>query len=87
MGKRSASHALIEPKWVLFRYGGMGKWGYFSVVCQGTVVRVVPVGRRSKVGGIIVPVSFWEVSVFCPNFLVFNLHSALQNVISSASSQ
>ncbi len=28
------------------------------------------VRRRSKVGGIIVPVSFWEVSAFRPNFLV-----------------
>ena len=42
----------------------MGRWGdremgRFPVVCQGSVVRV---GRRPKVGGIIVPVSFWEVS-------------------------
>ena len=46
------------------------------VVRQGSVVRVVrvgsvgTVGRRSKVGGMIVPVSFWEVSTFRPNFLV-----------------
>ncbi len=37
------------------------------VVC---VVCVVWVGRRPKVGGIIVPASFWEVSAFYPNFLV-----------------
>ncbi|WP_202221899.1 hypothetical protein [Okeania sp. KiyG1] len=32
--------------------------------------KLVPVGRPSKVGGIIVPVSFWEVSLTRPNFLV-----------------
>jgi len=37
-------------------------------VRQGSVGSVGGVGRRSKVGGIIVPVSFWEVSVFRPNF-------------------
>ncbi|MDJ0515779.1 MAG: hypothetical protein QNJ74_05750 [Trichodesmium sp. MO_231.B1] len=31
---------------------------------------VVGVGRRSKVGGIIVPVSLLYLSAFCPNFLV-----------------
>jgi len=37
------------------------------VVRVGKVVRV---GRHSKVGGIILPVSFWEVSATLPNFLV-----------------
>ncbi|WP_293138067.1 hypothetical protein [Okeania sp. SIO3I5] len=37
-----------------------------SVGSAGSVGSVGSVGRCSKVGGIIVPVSFWEVSVFCP---------------------
>jgi len=41
-----------------------------SVVRVGKVVRVVQVGRHLKVGGIIVPVSFWEESAFRANFLV-----------------
>jgi len=41
-----------------------------SVVPQGSVGKVGSVGRRLKVGGIIVPVSFWEVSATLPNFLV-----------------
>ncbi|NES05959.1 MAG: hypothetical protein F6K22_26035 [Okeania sp. SIO2F4] len=41
-----------------------------SVVRQGSVGSVGSVGRPSKVGGIIVPVSFWEVSATRPNFLV-----------------
>jgi len=36
-------------------------------VRQGNVVRV---GIHSKLGGIIVPVSFWEMSATLPNFLV-----------------
>ncbi|WP_202218675.1 hypothetical protein [Okeania sp. KiyG1] len=41
-----------------------------SVGIVGSVGSVGSVGRPSKVGGIIVPVSFWEVSLTRPNFLV-----------------
>ena len=41
-----------------------------SVGGVGGVGGVVRVGRHSKVGGIIVPVSFWKVSAFRPNFLL-----------------
>ncbi|NEQ36295.1 MAG: hypothetical protein F6K40_08375 [Okeania sp. SIO3I5] len=51
--------------------GGVGSVGSVgSVGGVGSVGSVGSVGRRSKVEGIIVPVSFWEVSVFRPNFLV-----------------
>jgi len=61
---------------------GMGnRYGGNLVVRQGnvgSVRRVGSVGRPSKVGGIIVPVSFWEVSPFRPNFKALkgahNLH-------------
>ncbi|MDY7008502.1 MAG: hypothetical protein SWX82_32420 [Cyanobacteriota bacterium] len=43
--------------WFVWEVGSCGKCGKRGLVC-------------SKVGGIIVPVSFWEVSVFRPNFLV-----------------
>ncbi|NEQ39023.1 MAG: hypothetical protein F6K40_23270 [Okeania sp. SIO3I5] len=41
-----------------------------SVGRVGSVGSVGSVGRLSKVGAIIVPVSFWEVSAIRPNFLV-----------------
>ena len=37
------------------------------VVYQASVGSV---GKRPKIGGIILPVSFWEVSAIDPNFLV-----------------
>ncbi|WP_202220186.1 hypothetical protein [Okeania sp. KiyG1] len=62
---------LVRPRvWcVPVSYPHQQIFGSASRKC-GKGGKLVPVGRRSKVGGIIVPVSFWEVSLTRPNFLV-----------------
>ncbi|MDY7008022.1 MAG: hypothetical protein SWX82_29835 [Cyanobacteriota bacterium] len=56
------------------RQGSVGSVGSWFVWEVREVWEVGSCGKCgpvcSKVGGIIVPVSFWEVSVFRPNFLV-----------------
>ncbi|NEQ40236.1 MAG: hypothetical protein F6K40_29920 [Okeania sp. SIO3I5] len=48
-----------------------------SVGSVGSVGRVGRVGRCSKVGGIIVLVSFWEVSATRPKFALCQFYRAV----------